>query len=88
MMSETKLAIDDLYDRIKDQNKKRVVTAGVNSEEGGAEQDTENSSNHNLRSWIDKLHALQFRVLDLQDISTQLDIDVSKKVGTKLNKKY
>ena len=65
ILSECKLAIDDLYERIKDQNRKRVINAGKADIDNG----DESKSASDLKSWLDKLHALQFRVLDLQDIT-------------------
>jgi hypothetical protein len=67
MLSETKLAIDDLYERIIDQNQKRVLTAGKIKENVG--EDDHNQTKSDLNIWLDKLHALQFRVLDLADIA-------------------
>jgi hypothetical protein len=64
------MAIDDLYERIKDQNYNRVVMSG-NQEE--AQESTDPSTKHDLKSWVDKLHAIQFRIIDLQDISVQWD---------------
>jgi hypothetical protein len=66
ILSETKLAIDDLYERIKDQNKKRVLTAGKVDGDVDASESKEGSD---LKGYLDRLHALQFRVLDLQDIT-------------------
>ncbi|KAJ3257204.1 Coiled-coil domain-containing protein 42 [Boothiomyces macroporosus] len=80
MLSETKLAIDDLYERIKDQNKMRVLTARkVELDQPEASGDMSKSAG--LKSWLDKLHALQFRVLDLQDI-TQFDKGVNNQRKT------
>lgn len=67
MLSETKLAIDDLYERIISQNQKRVLTAGNITENLG--EDDHNLAKSDLKFWLDKLHALQFRVLDLADIA-------------------
>lgn len=67
MLSETKLAIDDLYERIKDQNMRRVLNAGKAENEDS--QATDYGKNNDLKAWLDKIHALQFRVLDLQDIT-------------------
>ncbi|KAJ2998536.1 hypothetical protein HDV02_004440 [Globomyces sp. JEL0801] len=71
MLSETKLAIDDLYERIKDQNKKRVLTTTEKetTDPTSTEHGTLVKGSSNLKSWLDKLHALQYRVLDLQDIT-------------------
>lgn len=84
MLSETKLAIDDLYERIKDQNKNRVLSTG--KDEAGPEPtaDYGNSLKTDTRSWLEKLSALQFRVLDLNDITTQFEAEIPKKIGLKL----
>ncbi|KAJ3326349.1 Coiled-coil domain-containing protein 42 [Boothiomyces sp. JEL0866] len=76
MLSETKLAIDDLYERIKDQNKMRVLTARKIEPDQSESSGDFMSKSTDLKSWLDKLHALQFRVLDLQDI-TQFDKGVN-----------
>jgi hypothetical protein len=66
-MSETKLAIDDLYERIKDQNGKRIVKGDEELE---------------MKTWIEKLNAIQFRILDLEDITFKFEQE-SKKVVLK-----
>jgi CRISPR/Cas system-associated endoribonuclease Cas2 len=58
LLSETKLAIDDLYDRC---TKRSMLVVDQSRDEGV-------SSNVD-KSWTEKLHTLQFRVLDLQGIS-------------------
>lgn len=69
ILSEAKLAIDDLYERIKDQNKKRVPTKEA---EAAAEQGADQKQSvTDLKSWFEKLHALQFRILDLDDITSE-----------------
>jgi hypothetical protein len=68
ILSETKLAIDDLYERIKEQNRVRVPTAGVKEDAGDVDHFVQCKTD--LKTWLDKLHALQFRILDLQDIAS------------------
>mgnify|MGYP000887629244 CR=1 FL=1 len=62
------MSVLEVWLPIKDQNKKRVLTAG--KEDAG---DTDYSTS-NLVAWLDKLHALQFRVLDLQGITAEKEI--------------
>ncbi|KAJ3269894.1 Coiled-coil domain-containing protein 42 [Terramyces sp. JEL0728] len=82
MLSETKLAIDDLYERIKDQNKMRVLTARKVDLDQTENLGDYSSKSTDLKSWLDKLHALQFRVLDLQDI-TQFEKTVNLRKAVK-----
>jgi Skp family chaperone for outer membrane proteins len=77
-MSETKLAIDDLYERIKEHSQKRVTSSNANGEESGEPNET-TTSHHDMKSWYDKLHAIQFRIMDLQDITAQFEEEAGKK---------
>jgi hypothetical protein len=52
LLSETKLAIDDLYDRCT----KREI------------QQTQETETGDEKTWTGKLRVLQYRVLDLADI--------------------
>jgi hypothetical protein len=60
ILSETKLAIDDMYERIREQNKKRVIMMANTNDDQKADND--------LKVWLFKLHALQFRIKDLNGI--------------------
>ena len=60
VLSETKLAIEDMYGRIKDQNRRRVMTIPKN---------LDSNSDSDWKVWVFKLQALQFRIKDLSDIA-------------------
>lgn len=69
MLSETKLAIDDLYERTKEQNKKKAFNNDVLEAIIDGTQDMKAvKTSHDEKNYAVKLHALQFRVLDLEDI--------------------
>jgi hypothetical protein len=58
------LAIDDLYERIKEQNTLRVL----NTNKMDMEKEDMALRSSSLKEWISKLQNLQFRILDLEDI--------------------
>lgn len=70
MLSETKLAIDDLYERTKEQSRKKSTwndNMDLSSNDNIPESKPIKMS-YDDNSYTVKLHALQFRVLDLEDI--------------------
>ena len=70
MLSETKLAIDDLYERTKEQSRKKS-TKNDNMDLSSNDNIPESKPikmSYDDKSYTVKLHALQFRVLDLEDI--------------------
>lgn len=83
LLSETKLAIDDLYERTREQNKRRTINDD-SIELGGDGNDGKpgslSKSVVDARTYIAKLHALQFRVLDLQDIIVYESVEPKKKI--------
>ena len=69
MLSETKLAIDNLYERTKEQSKKNAFNNDVLETIMDEKTDLKAAkSTHDDKNYTNKLHALQFRVLDLEDI--------------------
>lgn len=57
LLSETKLAIDDLYERCTKRSMEAINYEETDQEAPVAERE---------KTWGEKLHTLQFRVLDLQ----------------------
>lgn len=70
MLSETKLAIDDLYERTKEQSKKKSTKNDSSdlSLNDSVPETKPIKMSYDDKSYTVKLHALQFRVLDLEDI--------------------